>query len=142
MRRDEREGYFQNWKVAVLIGTNIKGKMIILNGTEEVLFILIMSRKKEGNDLDSSKCMIVGPKIVPIDLSEKEWENVVKINLKGAWLLYKNVGARTRDDGRGGAIIHISSALGLNRVQFRGSVPYSLSKAGLDSMTKVDFRAS
>ncbi|KAL1564086.1 Rossmann-fold superfamily protein [Salvia divinorum] len=78
-----------------------------------------------------------GPKRMSLELSEKERENVVKTNLKGAWLLSKNVGARMRDGGRGGSIINISSVFGLHRAQFRGSVAYSSSKAGLDSMTKV-----
>ncbi|KAG6424648.1 hypothetical protein SASPL_115066 [Salvia splendens] len=42
-----------------------------------------------------------------------------------------------RDGGCGGSIINISSIFGLNRVQYRGSVAYSSSEAGLDSMTKV-----
>ena len=37
MKREEREGYFQNWKVTILIGTNKKGNVAILNGTEGVL---------------------------------------------------------------------------------------------------------
>ncbi|XP_057768496.1 uncharacterized protein LOC130988626 [Salvia miltiorrhiza] len=78
-----------------------------------------------------------GIKATSIEMSEEEWENVVKTNFKGSWLLSKYVGARMRDSGRGGSIINISSVFGLNRTQYRGSLAYSSSKSGLDSMTKV-----
>ncbi|XP_057770430.1 uncharacterized protein LOC130990218 [Salvia miltiorrhiza] len=78
-----------------------------------------------------------GPKKISLELSEKEWEHVVKTNLKGSWVVSKYIGARMRDSGHGGSIINISSVLGLNRAQYRNSVSYSSSKAGLDSMTRV-----
>ncbi|XP_057770433.1 uncharacterized protein LOC130990223 [Salvia miltiorrhiza] len=78
-----------------------------------------------------------GPKKISLELPEKEWENVVKTNLKGSWVVSKYIGARMRDSGNGGSIINISSVLGLNRAQYRNSVSYSSSKAGLDSMTRV-----
>ncbi|KAK6127244.1 hypothetical protein DH2020_039007 [Rehmannia glutinosa] len=72
-----------------------------------------------------------------LELSEEDWNQVVKTNLTGAWLVAKCIGGRMRDAGRGGSIINISSITGLNRVQFHGGVAYSSSKAGFDSMTKV-----
>ncbi|XP_019254367.1 PREDICTED: uncharacterized protein LOC109233070 [Nicotiana attenuata] len=38
---------------------------------------------------------------------------------------------------RGGSIINISSAAGLNRVLFRGGIAYISSKAAMDSITKI-----
>lgn len=72
-----------------------------------------------------------------LELSEKEWNQVITTNLTGSWLVSKYVGALMRSTGRGGSIINISSISGLNRALVRGGVAYSSSKAGLDNMTKV-----
>lgn len=73
----------------------------------------------------------------PLDLSEEEWNNVLKTNLTGAWLVSKYVCIRMRDAERGGAIINISSIAGINRGQVSGAVAYASSKAGLNAFTKV-----
>ncbi|KAL3819685.1 hypothetical protein ACJIZ3_005590 [Penstemon smallii] len=72
-----------------------------------------------------------------LDISEEEWNHVMKTNLTGSWLVSKCIGSRMRLANKGGSIINISSIAGLNRVTVRGSVAYSSSKAALDSMTKV-----
>ncbi|KAM7505225.1 hypothetical protein LguiB_004129 [Lonicera macranthoides] len=72
-----------------------------------------------------------------LDLPEEEWENVIRTNLTGTWLVSKYVGAYMRSAGKGGSIINISSVSGLNRPQFCGGVGYSSSKAAMDSMTKI-----
>jgi NADP-dependent 3-hydroxy acid dehydrogenase YdfG len=74
----------------------------------------------------------------PLDLSEEEWNNVLKTNLTGAWLVSKYVCIRMRDAERGGSIINISSIAGINRGQNPGAVAYASSKAGLDALTKVN----
>jgi len=73
----------------------------------------------------------------PLDLSEEEWNNVLKTNLTGAWLLSKYVCIRMRDAERGGSIINISSISGIDRGQKPGSVAYASSKAGLNALTKA-----
>ncbi|KAK4485631.1 hypothetical protein RD792_008274 [Penstemon davidsonii] len=72
-----------------------------------------------------------------LDLSEEEWNHVVKTNLTGSWLVSKCVGTRMRSANKGGSIINISSVSGLNRITVRGGVAYGSSKAALDSMTKL-----
>ena len=39
MRREQRGGYFKNCKVAILIETNKKGKVAILNEMEGVIYL-------------------------------------------------------------------------------------------------------
>ncbi|KAL1802570.1 hypothetical protein ACET3Z_031217 [Daucus carota] len=70
-------------------------------------------------------------------LSEEEWNDVVRTNLTGSWLVSKYVGLCMVRALQGGCIINISSAAGLNRTQIHGSLAYSSSKSGLNSMTKV-----
>ncbi|XP_038699631.1 PKS-NRPS hybrid synthetase CHGG_01239-like [Tripterygium wilfordii] len=73
----------------------------------------------------------------PLDLSEEEWNHVIKTNLTGTWLVSKYVRKRMRDANQGGSIINISSIAGIDRGQLPGAVAYAASKAGLNAMTKV-----
>ncbi|KAA8517927.1 hypothetical protein F0562_015385 [Nyssa sinensis] len=73
----------------------------------------------------------------PLDLSEEEWNNIVRTNLTGSWLVSKYVCIRMRDANIKGSIINISSIAGLNRGQLPGGVAYASSKAGVNTMTKV-----
>ncbi|KAL7134250.1 hypothetical protein ABFS83_11G013900 [Erythranthe nasuta] len=73
----------------------------------------------------------------PLTLSPEEWNQVVKTNLTGSWLVAKSVGKRIRAAAHGGSIINISSISGLNRGAFRGGIAYNSSKAAIDTMTKI-----
>ncbi|XP_038701255.1 3-oxoacyl-[acyl-carrier-protein] reductase FabG-like [Tripterygium wilfordii] len=73
----------------------------------------------------------------PLELSEEEWNHVIKTNLTGTWLVSKYVCKRMRDANQGGSIINISSIAGIDRGQLPGAVAYAASKAGLNAMTKT-----
>ncbi|KAL5546671.1 hypothetical protein UlMin_006358 [Ulmus minor] len=73
----------------------------------------------------------------PLDLSEDEWNNVVKTNFTGTWLVSKCVCIRMRDAKQGGSIINISSIAGLNRGALPGGAAYSSSKSALNTLSKV-----
>jgi len=66
-------------------------------------------------------------------MSEEQWDQVLNINLKGAFLCSKAV-LRVMMKARSGKIINISSVVGL--MGNAGQVNYSSSKAGLLGMTK------
>ncbi|KAJ1436049.1 Short-chain dehydrogenase/reductase SDR [Sesbania bispinosa] len=72
----------------------------------------------------------------PLELSEEEWNQVLRTNLTGTWLVSKSVCKRMRDAQRKGSIINIASIAGLNRGQLPGSVAYSCSKGGVNMLTK------
>uniref|UniRef100_A0A5B6ZB52 3-oxoacyl-[acyl-carrier-protein] reductase n=1 Tax=Davidia involucrata TaxID=16924 RepID=A0A5B6ZB52_DAVIN len=72
-----------------------------------------------------------------LDISEEEWNDTHKTNLTGSLLVSKYIGIRMRDAGQVGSIINISSISGLNRIQSRGAIAYSSSKAGMNSITKA-----
>ncbi|XP_052171834.1 uncharacterized protein LOC127787840 [Diospyros lotus] len=72
-----------------------------------------------------------------LDLSEEEWNNAMKTNLKGTWLVSKYLGLHLCAANKGGSIVNISSIAGLNRGHLPGSVAYSSSKAGLNTLTKM-----
>ena len=72
-----------------------------------------------------------------LDISEEEWDNTMKTNLTGAWLVSKSVCIRMRDAKIGGSIINISSIAGLHRGHLPGSAAYTASKVALNTLTKV-----
>lgn len=77
--------------------------------------------------------IVVGKPLFEHD--EGDWDRVMDTNLKGAWLVAREVARGMVAHGQGGAIINIASILGLRVV---GGVPeYSVSKAGLIHLTKV-----
>lgn len=68
-----------------------------------------------------------------VRMKEKDWEDVLNINLKGAFLCMK-IAAKTMMKQRYGRIINISSVVGVTGNP--GQANYSASKAGLIGLTK------
>lgn len=68
-------------------------------------------------------------------MSVDDWDQVLNVNLKGCWLVANEAARRLVQAGQSGSIINISSILG-HRVA--GNVlPYTVSKAGLEQMTRA-----
>jgi NAD(P)-dependent dehydrogenase (short-subunit alcohol dehydrogenase family) len=66
---------------------------------------------------------------------ESDWDRVVDTDLKGAWLMAKEVASHMVRLGHGGSIINIGSILGIGAV---AQVPaYSAAKAGLHQLTRA-----
>ncbi|KAH6821581.1 Rossmann-fold superfamily protein [Perilla frutescens var. hirtella] len=73
----------------------------------------------------------------PLDLLEDEWNEIMKTNLTGTWLVSKYVCRRMRDVERGGSVINISSIGGLERGHLPGGLAYVCAKTAINAMTKV-----
>lgn len=70
-----------------------------------------------------------------LEADEAGWDQVIDINLKGAWLVAQRTARRMVQHKIGGSIVNIASILG---VRVAGGVAaYAISKAGLVQMTKV-----
>jgi 3-oxoacyl-[acyl-carrier protein] reductase len=69
-----------------------------------------------------------------VRMDEKDWDTVLDINLKGAFLVTKSA-ARIMMKQRYGRIVNISSVVGLTGNA--GQANYSASKAGLIALTKT-----
>lgn len=69
-----------------------------------------------------------------IRMSEEDWDQVLDINLKGAFLVTKAV-ARLMMKQRSGSIVNIASVVGI--MGNAGQVNYAASKAGLIAMTRT-----
>ena len=68
-----------------------------------------------------------------LDVTEEEWDQVIRTNLKGCFLCTQAAARHMR--GAGGAIVNIGS--GCNKVPFPGLVAYTASKGGIEMLTKV-----
>ncbi|MCL7749605.1 SDR family NAD(P)-dependent oxidoreductase [Halalkalibacter alkaliphilus] len=70
-----------------------------------------------------------------VEMSEEDWDNVLNINLKGAFLVCQAVARQMVEQKEGGHIVTISS--GSYQSARVGSGHYCASKAGLVMLTKV-----
>lgn len=68
-----------------------------------------------------------------LEHSEEDWDRVVDTNLKGAWLMAREVAARWIEAKRRGRIINVASLLGERTIRHVPS--YCASKAGLIHLT-------
>ncbi len=78
----------------------------------------------------------VPPRALTLEMEEEEWDRVIGTNLKGAWLVAREIGRHMVAHGKGGRIINIASVLGWKTVAKRIQ-SYGVSKAGLVSMTET-----
>jgi 3-oxoacyl-[acyl-carrier protein] reductase len=68
-------------------------------------------------------------------ITEDVWDDIVDVNLKGAFFLSRAAGMWMRDHGQGGVIVNVSSTAGLST---RGSsLPYNVAKAGVVQLTRT-----
>ncbi|XP_042513651.1 3-oxoacyl-[acyl-carrier-protein] reductase FabG-like [Macadamia integrifolia] len=72
-----------------------------------------------------------------IDLSEEEWNNTLRTDLTGSWLVTKSVCRRIHENGLRGSVMFISSISGIQRGELPGGIAYGAAKAGLNAMTKI-----
>jgi NAD(P)-dependent dehydrogenase (short-subunit alcohol dehydrogenase family) len=69
-----------------------------------------------------------------LDVSEKLWDSVIGVNLKGPFRLSALVGTRMAA-GDGGSIINVSSSGSLQPTA--GTAPYGAAKRGLNALTEA-----
>jgi NAD(P)-dependent dehydrogenase (short-subunit alcohol dehydrogenase family) len=71
----------------------------------------------------------------PEELSLADWNKALRINLTSYFLCCRQAGRRMIAQGRGGAIMNMSSIGGTSGMG-RGNYPYSITKGGVVMMTK------
>jgi 3-oxoacyl-[acyl-carrier protein] reductase len=69
-----------------------------------------------------------------LDVREDDWDAVIGVNLKGAFLVGQAV-ARAMAEGGGGAIVNMSSVNGVTAIPSIAS--YNVSKGGIDQLTRA-----
>lgn len=70
-----------------------------------------------------------------LDLEEEDFDRVMRVNLKGAFLTGQEIARQMVRQGQGGVIINMSSVNAV--LALADQVPYSLSKGGIAQLTKV-----
>lgn len=80
-------------------------------------------------------CAGIYPNTPFLDISPKEWDDVLAINLRGPVLVTQAVARRMIADGGGGSIVNVSSTA--SRLARPGIAHYGASKAGLNQLTAV-----
>jgi NAD(P)-dependent dehydrogenase (short-subunit alcohol dehydrogenase family) len=74
-----------------------------------------------------------------IDISEADFDRVLRVNLKGAFLMAqacaRHMVAQVKKGGKPGAIVNMSSVNAVLAIATQ--VPYSISKGGISQLTKV-----
>lgn len=70
-----------------------------------------------------------------LDLDEADFDAVLRVNLKGAFLTAQAVARRMVADGRRGAIVNMSSVNAVLAIP--NQTPYNVSKGGLNQLTRV-----
>jgi len=75
------------------------------------------------------------PRFLFIELSERDFDCTIAVNLKGVWLCLKYEIIQMLKQGAGGAIVNTSSGAGL--VGIPGASAYTASKHGVAGLTKA-----
>jgi NAD(P)-dependent dehydrogenase (short-subunit alcohol dehydrogenase family) len=70
-----------------------------------------------------------------LEISEADFDAVLRVNLKGAFLVGQAAARAMVAGGRGGAIVNMSSVNAVLAIP--NQVPYAVSKGGLNQLTKV-----
>jgi len=71
----------------------------------------------------------------PHELKLEDWQKTLGVNLTGYFLCSQRAIQRMIDQGNGGSIVNISSIAGVSALG-RGNFPYSVSKSGVNQMTR------
>ncbi|HEY7519989.1 MAG TPA: SDR family NAD(P)-dependent oxidoreductase [Methylomirabilota bacterium] len=80
-------------------------------------------------------CAGIYPNTPFLDVSVKEWDAVLAVNLRAPFLVTQAVARRMIADGGGGSIVNVSSTA--SRLARPGIAHYGASKAGLNQLTAV-----
>ncbi|MCI1191823.1 SDR family oxidoreductase [Calidifontimicrobium sp. SYSU G02091] len=70
-----------------------------------------------------------------LEITEADWDAVIGVNLKGAFLVGQAVARQMVAQGRGGAIVQMSSVNG--RLAIPTIASYNASKGGIDQLTRA-----
>lgn len=95
-----------------------------------------MSAAYKINEIRTLSFSVSGGVHSPLDWSAEDWNENMRTNLTGLWLVSKHVCKRMCDAKQKGSVINISSITGIDRGQLPGALAYSASKTGVNAVTK------
>ncbi len=77
----------------------------------------------------------IGDRSPAEDMTIEQWDRVLTINLRGAWLFNQEVGRRLIERKQGGSIVNMASIAGLVGLT-TGNANYAASKGGVIALTR------
>lgn len=84
---------------------------------------------------------IAGDRVVLMEVSEENYDQVLNTDLKGYFLCSQAVGRRMIEQGKGGTIVNVGSVLGVSFNEYSrmriGLGVYAIAKAGVTMLTKA-----
>ena len=116
------------------LGGNVIAVQANVADSQDVARLVATADSWGGVDLLVNNAGIF-PRVEFLEMTEGQWDEVINVNLKGAFLCTRDVGKVIAAHERGGAIVNITSV-----VASVGSAPgvhYTASKAGLIGLTRA-----
>lgn len=116
-------------------GTNCKAYRLDVSNLEGLKpFVTIVEQEIGAIDVLVNNAGVTSTSQI-LDLMPEEWDEIMNINIKGAFFLSQELYSRMRERGKG-RIINIGSISGERGAKYAGA-HYSISKAAVIMMTKV-----
>jgi NAD(P)-dependent dehydrogenase (short-subunit alcohol dehydrogenase family) len=108
-------------------------------GDEAAVIDAVASVARELGGLDAAVLNAgIGGSAPILRMKTDEWDRVMRVNLRGAFVLLRECGRAMVDARRAGAIVAVSSVSGF--LTERAMAHYSVSKAGLNALVRVGAR--
>lgn len=107
----------------------------VTNKNDVILMLSQAIEQFQKIDILVNNAGIGGPQKIVVDISEEEWDRIIEVNLKGAFLCSKTVAAHMISQKIPGKIINIASQAGKRGFVFQGA--YCASKFGMIGLTQV-----
>src|ERR687894_234195 len=100
--------------------------------------VVLCSRKIEPLEEVRSEIEAAGGRALPAEMPLERFDQVLRVNVRGTFLMSQAAGRRMIERGSGGTIINISSVAGLvgGHPDYMQTVGYNSSKGAIISMTR------
>ncbi len=131
----DKETLQKTWAMIKSQGGRVAGRVADVSKEKEALASIQSALKIFGTvDVLVNNAGILGPAVAISEFSERDWDRVFQVNVKGAFLFAKHLVPYMIEQG-GGCIINIASVAGIKASRI--SPAYSASKGAIVALTKT-----
>ncbi len=123
-------------ELAAKTGATVSARRCDVSDQRQVQDMVAELASQEGSIDILVNCAGVGGSEKPIlEMSDADWDQVIDINLKGAYTMSRTVAGGMQERGQGGRIINVASVGAI--ISYPNMSAYCASKGGLVQLTKV-----